>query len=498
VSAADVYSKLQQIKGNASAGPDGIQAVVLKGCAAALAPSLSRLFNCSLQQGALPQGWKTAAVAPIPKGGEKSDLENYRPISMTSLVGKALEKLVRDRIQIFMEENKIIPDCQHGFRAKRSCTTHLTKTLDRWASILDQKSGAHVHAITLDWKKAFDRVPHGRLLDKLSHYGINGTLLKWVKSFLKGRTQFVAYNGAKSESREVKSGVIQGSCLGPLLFIIFAADLPPMVSSNIILYADDVVVDRTIFSSADVTQLQNDLDGITVWGAINGMELNASKCHVLDITRARTQLHAEYFVSGAALSYKSTERILGVHVSSDLKWNENTERARCKASKVLSFAARNLYGCTPRVKRLAYQTMVKPLLFYATPAWHPSTQINVEKFEKVQKRALRFVYGRHIPEESKTQLLTVRQQLKYNDLTFFRKCLDGHTDMDAMARITTGRTMRNSNGEHRLIPPRARTDLGLHSFSFRLATQWNSLPSELKFCPASHFPKLCRANVLLG
>jgi hypothetical protein len=175
-----------------------------------------------------------------------------------------------------------------------------------------------------------------------------------------------------------------------------------------------------------------------------------------------------------------------------LRWNAHTDIARGKAAKVLSFAARNLHGCTPRVKKLAYQTMVKPLMFYGTPAWHPSTQTNVAKFERVQKRALRFVYGRHIPEAPKTELLTVPQQLAYNDLTFFRKCLDGNAEMDAMARITTGRVMRNSDGEHRLIPPKARTDLGLHSFSFRLATRWNSLPSALKSCPPSQFPKLCK------
>ncbi|MGL5405337.1 MAG: RNA-directed DNA polymerase, partial [Propionibacteriaceae bacterium] len=225
VTAAGVFRKLQEVKGNAGPGPDGVQGVVLKSCAASLAPSLARLFNCSLQQGALPQGWKAAAVVPIPKGGDKEDLENYRPISMTSLVGKALEKLVRDRIQTFMDENNIIPDCQHGFRPRRSCTTHLGKTLDRWASVVDQKAGSRIHAITLDWKKAFDRVPHGRLLDKLSHYGVNGTLLRWAESFLRGRTQYVVYSGAKSVLRAVDSGVIQGSVLGPLFFIIYAADL---------------------------------------------------------------------------------------------------------------------------------------------------------------------------------------------------------------------------------------------------------------------------------
>jgi hypothetical protein len=184
VNAGNVLKKLQEIKVNSSSGSDRVQAVVLNKCATSLAPNLSILFNSSLQQGSLPKGWKTAAVAPISKGGNKSDMENYRPISMTSLVGKTLEKLVRDRVQSFFDANNVIPDTQHGFRARRSCTTLLCKTLDKWASAVDQKSGAHVHAITLDWKKAFDR-----LLSKLSHYGIRGKMLKWIESFLTERTQ---------------------------------------------------------------------------------------------------------------------------------------------------------------------------------------------------------------------------------------------------------------------------------------------------------------------
>jgi hypothetical protein len=495
VNAGNVLKKLREIKVNSSSGPDGVQAAVLNKCATSLAPSLSILFNSSLQQGSLPKGWKTAAVAPIPKGGNKSDLENYRPISMTSLVGKTLEKLVRDRVQSFFDANNVIPDNQHGFRARRSCTTLLCKTLDKWASAVDQKSGAHVHAITLDWKKAFDRVPFDRLLSKLSHYGIRGKMLKWIESFLKERTQYVSFRGAKSELHDVLSGVIQGSVLGPLLFNLYVADLPAATKSELVQYADDVTLWREIKTTADIEQLQDDLHAINAWCAVNGMELNAEKSHVIDITRARTPLHALYTVGGATLEYSTTERILGVHVSSDLRWNTHTDIARGKAAKVLSFAARNLHGCTPRVKKLAYQTMVKPLMFYGTPAWHPYTQTNVVKFERVQCRALRFVYGRHIPDASKTELLSVDQQLKYNDLTFFRKCLDGDAEMDAMARITTGRVMRNSGGQHRLIPPKVRTDLGHGSFSFRLATQWNELPSELKSCPSLQFPKMCKLYV---
>ncbi|CAB3378975.1 Hypothetical predicted protein [Cloeon dipterum] len=200
--------------------------------------------------------------------------------------------------------------------------------LDKWAAIVDQKPGAHIHAVTLDWKKAFDRVPHDRLLSKLSYY--------------------------------VKAQIAQ--------------------------YADDVTLWKQIGSAEDAGELHDDLDAVFAWCASNGMELNAAKCHVMDVIRAKNALHTPYIVGGAVLEYNDTERILGVHVSNDLRWNKHTDIARGKAAKVLSFAARNLYGCTPRVKRLAYLTMVKPLMFYGTPAWHPSTQSNIQKFERVQNR----------------------------------------------------------------------------------------------------------------
>ncbi|CAB3374422.1 Hypothetical predicted protein [Cloeon dipterum] len=478
VSAACVYSKLKQIKGNATAGPDGVQGCVLLKCAAALAPSLARLFNCSLQQCSLPAGWKTAAVVPIPKTGKKSLLENYRPISMKKIGGKSARENCARQNSTLPGGNKIIPDCQHGFRQKRSCTTLLCKMLDKWAAIVDQKPGAHIHAVTLDWKKAFDRVPHDRLLSKLSYYGVQGNILRWTGSFLQGRNQYVVYNGAKSELREVCSGVVQGSVLGPLLFTIY---VPAAVKAQIAQYADDVTLWKQIGSAEDAGELQDDLDAVFAWCESNGMELNAAKCHVMDVTRAKNALHTPYTVGGSVLEYNDTERILGVHVSNDLRWNKHTDIARGKAAKVLSFAARNLYGCTPRVKRLAYLTMVKPLMFYGTPTWHPSTQCNIQKFERVQNRALRFVHGRNVSEKARKELLTVHQQFSLNDMTFFRKCLDGETDMDAMERILVGRTMRNADGEHRLIPPRARTDLGVHSFSFRIVQQWNSLPSAIFF-----------------
>jgi Reverse transcriptase (RNA-dependent DNA polymerase) len=154
-------------------------------------------------------------VTPIHKDGEKTNAKNYRPINVTSLVGKALEKHFRNKTADFLNEQTVFPDNQHGFRTGRSCTTMLLKMFEEWTAILDKNPGTHIHAVFLDWSKAFDKVPHERLLSKLEHYGIKGHLHGWFRNFLTGRTQRVVFGGAQSEPTDVPSGVIQGSVLGP-------------------------------------------------------------------------------------------------------------------------------------------------------------------------------------------------------------------------------------------------------------------------------------------
>jgi ribonucleases P/MRP protein subunit RPP40 len=136
-----------------------------------------------------------------------------------------LEKHVRNKTAEFMNQQKVFPNNQHGFRAGRSCTTMLLNTVEDWTAILDNKSGTHIHAVFLDWSRAIHKVPHERLLSKLEHYGIKGHLLGWFRNFLTVRTQQVVFGGAQSEPTDVPSEVIQGSVLGPLLFNIFVANL---------------------------------------------------------------------------------------------------------------------------------------------------------------------------------------------------------------------------------------------------------------------------------
>jgi len=451
---ADVHVLLRQTKTNKAPGPDSVPASLLKNAATGLCVSLAHIFNLSLAQG-LPTDWKTAYVVAIHKDGNKRDMRNYRPISITSLVGKTLERFVRDRASDFFENRGVIPSSQHGFRKKRSCITLLTGAIDSWTAKLDEQRGAHIHCIFLDWSKAFDKVPHSRLLSKLEHYGIKGNLLKWFESFLVGRTQYVNFNGECSEVTEVPSGVVQGSVIGPLMYCVFSADMEVPPDTDMDTYADDATASRVVETQEDADALQRTLDCVKIWSDNNGMELNALKCKVMDITRAQQPLYFLYTIDGVPLEYVDRQRLLGVHLSSDLRWSVHTDTVRAKSAQVLSFAARNLQGCSPRIKRMAYLSLVKPIWSFGLPAWHPSNEADAKKLESVQKRALHFIHGRNLPLVSDQKIMPVAMHLQHTDVTFFKRCISGAIDFDARAQITEGRAHRSDSGSHhpRLQPP---------------------------------------------
>jgi hypothetical protein len=193
------------------------------------------------------------------------------------------------------------------------------------------------------------------------------------------------------------------------------------------------------------------------------------------------------------LEYVDQQWFLGVQITSDLRCQAHTEEVRGKAAKNLGFVQRNLRGCKQKVKKTAYLSLVKPIMTYGLPAWHPSTKENTNKLERVQKRALHFIHGRHLPPSCKTDIMPIDMHLKYTDLLFFKRCSSGAIDFDARARIIQGRTLRGDNAQHpRLQPPPVRTAFGQKAFSFRVVKPWNDLPPALKECDDKNFPSECK------
>ena len=277
---AAVLKQLSNLDANKSAGPDNIHPRLLKEVARIITAYLRNIFQFLLNSGTIPSDWKEAHVAPIFKKGDKSRAENYRPISLTSVVAQLLERIVNDAIHDHLTTHMILSNNQHGFRHNKSVETNLLETYNIITKLLD--AGIPVYLILLDLAKAFDKVPHRRLCIKLLSAGLNQMTIDWLMCFLTKRTQRVRLFGSGgqkiySKPCDIISGVPQGTVLGPTLFLIYINDLVTRVSNNITLFADD----SKLFGPAHSASLQADLNHINEWAEEWLLSFNISKCCVL-------------------------------------------------------------------------------------------------------------------------------------------------------------------------------------------------------------------------
>jgi len=398
-----VAQLLHNLKPYKAAGPDNLPSYFLKEVAKEIAPSLCLIFQASLDQGVLPDIWKSASVVPIYKKGKKEDPSNYRPVSLTCICSKILEHVIYSCIFEHLDRHQILTEQQHGFRQHRSCVTQLISTIHDFAQCLNDKRQCDV--LLLDFCKAFDKVPFSRLFYKLYHYGIRGTLLIWIKNFLSNRSQRVILDNKQSSPTDVLSGVPQGTVLAPLLFLIFINDISVNVQSKIRLYADDVVLYRDIRSIEDCYVLQNDLDLLAQWSYKWQMMFNPKKCEFLRISNKSTFVLNTYYINNHPIKEVTHAKYLGVIIDQNLSWNEHIKQISSKATKVNAFLYRNLYHCPVNTKLNCYKAMVRPILEYASPIWDPHTAININHLESVQRSAARLCYKDYSNFSSVTTML---------------------------------------------------------------------------------------------
>ena len=256
-------SKLKGLKTSSSPGPDNVHPRVLKEGAEFLAKPRAIIFSKSLDNSYLPNDWTLGTIVPIFKKGNRQLPRNYRPVSLTAIPCKILESIIKDELMKHLTAGDLLAAGQHGFRSRRSCNTQLLEVINEWSLIIEQ--GDPIDTLYMDFQKAFDSVPHERLLNKLQSYGVSGKVLKWVKAFLTGRQQQVVVGGQASAWAPVSSEVPQGSVLGPALFILYINDLPEAVQSSVKLFADDTKIYCNVSSISGPVQLQKDLNAATIW-----------------------------------------------------------------------------------------------------------------------------------------------------------------------------------------------------------------------------------------
>ena len=239
------------------------------------------------------------------------------------------------------ETHCILSDNQHGFLKGRSCETQLLEFVEELTTSLE--GGRQTDIIILDFAKAFDRVNHSLLVHKLQCYGIRGSTITWIANFLSDRRQAVVVDGSCSSYARVRSGVPQGSVLGPCLrFLAYINDLPEKLTALSRLFADNTAVYRVVYSGTDQVQLQQDLHRIMEWEESWDMLFHPARCVSLPVTRSRSPLDNSYELHGHTLDSVSSDKYLGITIQQDMDWDNHINNMANKASRALGFLWRNL------------------------------------------------------------------------------------------------------------------------------------------------------------
>jgi len=481
-----VTKALLELDVSKATGPDEISHIVLKECAHVLAPSLTRMFNLSMSTGELPLQWKTANVVPVHKKDSKNDVTNYRPVSLLCNISKIMERCVFNHIYPILRPK--ISVHQHGFINGRSSATQLLETYEDIGSTLDH--GGQTDVIYLDLAKAFDSVSHELLLHKLTSFGMNSNLLRWLKTYLSGRQQRVVVDGEHSEWLPVLSGVPQGSILGPLLFVLFINDLPESVLSTLKLYADDAKCYRTIRTVEDCLALQNDLKCLHEWSKKWKLVFSTRKCKVMTVSRVRNPTVFNYSLDDIILERVDKFNDLGVLVSNSLTFSEHI---KCKVNKANAMAGLikrttgNLVATNVMVT--LFQTLVRSNLEYCSQVWSPHTKQDVELVEKVQRRFTKsLLYGCNYSYKERLihlGLLPLSYRREIGDLLFFYKCMYSMYDVDFsryMIPVTQNSRLRSGSAGLLFKIRKCKTVTYHHSYFQRIVNLWNVLPQYLRDC----------------
>ena len=407
------------------------------------------------------------------------------PVSLTSVCSKVLEHIIHSSIMNHFDVHSILTDKQHGFRRKHSTESQLILTVNDLTKSLNNKK--QVDLVIMDFSKAFDVVPHKRLLLKLKQYGIHNKTYRWISNFLQCRAQRVVVGGEHSSWAEVDSGVPQGTVLGPLLFLAYINDLPFNVNSSVRLFADDCVLYREINSDADHLALQEDLNTLVSWQKIWQMSFNAKKCFVMRLTHARKVKTYSYKLQDSILQETKSHTYLGVTLTSNLSWNEHINQIAATASRTLAFVMRNLHHCPQGVKESAYKTLVRPLLEYSSSVWDPHTVNSINTLESVQRRAARFCLN-DFTSRSPGAVTNMMKKLGWQSLAtrrrtrrliIFYKAINGHLSIP-ISNLTSPvkRPSRHTNTRAR-ITLAAIKDCYKFSYLPRTIREWNNLPEAI-------------------
>lgn len=482
VTAQTVEKKLKELNANKAQGPDLIPPRVLKELSKELSIPLSKLYNKSIETGKIPGDWKSAEVTAIFKKGTRSEPGNYRPVSLTCIACKVLESCVRDAIVSHFTENKLYADCQHGFRKKRSCVTQLLLVMEEFSDMMDK--GQDIDVVYLDFKKAFDSVPHERLLQKLAAYGICGETHRWIRDFLSGRVQRVKVGTKYSNEAQVLSGIPQGSILGPVLFTIFINDLPDTIEGTCKIFADDT---KLYGPTEDSDIIQRDIYKLQEWSDRWNLYFNVTKCKVMHIGKSNPEREYVMKLDNAdqMLDVCTEEKDLGVTFDRLLNFDLHVNKAIFKGNQMIGLIRRTFTYLTRDTFLKLYKALVRPHLEYGNTVWHPQFIRQSAAIERVQRRATKLLdecADMSYPERLRyLNLHSLKGRRIRGDLIEIYKIFSEFVDMEVGELFRLPEYTKTRNSDRKIYKEHWNKKIRKCSLRYRNTNHWNSLTNTMKF-----------------
>ena len=382
-----------------------------------------------------------------------------------------------------MKHNRLFSNSQHGFRSGRSTVTQLLESLESWTKMLDEVDTKSIDIVYCDFQKAFDSVPHRRLLDKVKIFGITSNIHKWIETFLTGRRQKVRADEALSRWCGVTSGIPQGSVLGPILFVLFINDLPDVVNCGVEIYADDTKIFAKATNKSEHDSLQENIDKMYRWSEIWQLTFHPEKCHVMHIG-PKYENEEPYYMGkvGSKTQLLETEKDLGVYIDKNLLFNVHCQRIANAANRLVGLTRRLFDYLDATTFQLIYKALIRPRIEYASSVWSPVRKPGVEIIERVQRRATKMLPGMaDLYEErlKKLDLPTLVFRRMRGDIIQVYKYFHELYDVEHEDILPRSENI-NTRGHHlKLKKNHGKNRTRRHFFSQRIVNSWNGLPEEV-------------------